>query len=62
MDWEDLQPRAAKGVTVGDDLRSLSQAELEARIAMLAAEIERVKVELGAKKMHEAAAAAVFKP
>ncbi len=62
MDWDDLQPRATKGVTVGDDLRTLSQAELEARIAVLAAEIERVKVELSAKKVHEAAAAAVFKP
>jgi uncharacterized small protein (DUF1192 family) len=62
MDWDDLQPRAPKGVTVGDDLRSLSQAELEARIAQLAAEIERVKVELNTKKVHEAAAAAVFKP
>jgi uncharacterized small protein (DUF1192 family) len=61
MDWDDLQPKTPKGVVIGEDLRTLSQAELEARIAVLAAEIERVKAELGAKKRHEAAAAAVFK-
>ena len=63
MDWDDLQPKKpAPTVTVGEDLKSLSQAELEARIATLAQEIERVKAELSAKKVHEAAAAAAFKP
>jgi len=61
MDWDDLKPKPPKGVTVGEDLRSLSQAELEARIAVLNAEIERVKTELGAKKRHEEAAASIFK-
>jgi uncharacterized small protein (DUF1192 family) len=36
-------------------------AELEARIAALTQEIERVREELGAKRAHEAAAAAFFK-
>jgi uncharacterized small protein (DUF1192 family) len=61
MEWDDPKPRPTKGVTVGEDLKSLSQAELEARIAVLAAEIERVRAELSAKKTHEAAAAAIFK-
>ena len=58
MDWDDLKPKPKKGVTLGEDLTTLSVAELEARIGELQQEIERVKVELGAKKAHEAAAAA----
>ncbi len=61
MDWDDLAPKPKKGIAVGDDLKSLSVSELEARIAALEAEIERVRAEIGAKKAHEAAAAAVFK-
>jgi len=61
MDWDDLQPKPRKGITLGEDLKSLSQAELEARIVALGEEIARVKAELGAKKRHEAAAAAIFK-
>jgi uncharacterized small protein (DUF1192 family) len=61
MDWDDLKPKPKKGVTLGEDLTSLSVAELEARIVELQAEIERVNGELAAKKAHEAAAAAVFK-
>jgi uncharacterized small protein (DUF1192 family) len=61
MDWDDLKPKPPKAVTVGEDLRSLSQAELEARIVVLNEEIERVKVELDAKKRHEEAAASIFK-
>jgi uncharacterized small protein (DUF1192 family) len=52
MDWDDLKPKPPKGVTV---------SELEARIAALHQEIERVQGELAAKKAHEAAAAAIFK-
>jgi uncharacterized small protein (DUF1192 family) len=61
MDWDDLKPKAPKGVTLGESLESLSVAELEARITALQQEIERVRVELAAKKAHEAAAAAIFK-
>jgi uncharacterized small protein (DUF1192 family) len=61
MDWDDLAPKPKKGVTLGEDLKTLSVAELEARIGELQQEIERVKGELAAKKAHEAAAAAVFK-
>jgi uncharacterized small protein (DUF1192 family) len=46
---------------VGEPLASFSIADLEARIAALTGEIERVQAELRAKRAHEAAAAAVFK-
>jgi uncharacterized small protein (DUF1192 family) len=61
MDWDDLKPKAPKGVTLGENLESLSVAELQARIAALNAEIVRVEAELAAKKAHEAAAASIFK-
>lgn len=60
MDWDDLKPKA-KGVTLGENLETLSVAELDARITALQHEIERVRAELAAKKAHEAAAAAIFK-
>ena len=61
MDWDDLKPKPPKGITLGESLENLSIGELEARIAALHSEIERVKVNLEAKKAHEAAAASVFK-
>jgi uncharacterized small protein (DUF1192 family) len=61
MDWDELKPTPAKATTIGEDLTSLSVAELTARIEELGREIERVKTELQAKKAHESAAAAVFK-
>lgn len=61
MDWDELKPKPAKAVTLGEDLTTLSVGELDARIAALDAEIERVRTELQAKKSHEAAAAALFK-
>jgi uncharacterized small protein (DUF1192 family) len=60
-EWDDLKPKAPKGVVLGESLETLSVGELEARIAALHAEIERVQRELAAKKAHEAAAAAIFK-
>lgn len=61
MDWDDLKPKPAPTVTVGENLQNLSIAELEQRIVALSGEIERVRQELQAKKAHEAAADAVFK-
>lgn len=61
MDWDDIRPKTAKAITLGEDLASLSVAELEARIAALQKEIARVETERAAKKAHEAAAAALFK-
>jgi uncharacterized small protein (DUF1192 family) len=61
MDWDETKPKPIKAIAIGDDLRSLSVGELEARISALGAEIERVKAELRTKKAHEAAASALFK-
>ena len=62
MDWDDIVPKKPKtNAAVGDILATLSVAELEARIAEFEREIERVKVELEAKRKHEAAASALFK-
>jgi uncharacterized small protein (DUF1192 family) len=62
MDWnDDKPPRPAAPITVGEPLGACSIAELEARIAALTREIERVAEELRAKRAHEAAAAALFK-
>ena len=64
MTWDDDRPKplkSAPAITVGEPLASLSIAELEARIAALTEEIERVRTEMRAKQAHEAAAAAIFK-
>jgi uncharacterized small protein (DUF1192 family) len=60
MDWDEVRPQPAKVITVGGDLRSLSVAELEARIGALEQEIIRIRGELEAKRAHERAAAALF--
>jgi uncharacterized small protein (DUF1192 family) len=61
MDWDDVRPVAQKSVAVGENLETLSVAELEHRIAAFTAEIERVSAELAKKRAHESAAAALFK-
>jgi uncharacterized small protein (DUF1192 family) len=61
MDWEDIKPKPATGAMIGENLSTLSVAELEARIAELEREIVRVRAELDAKRRHEDAASALFK-
>lgn len=61
MDWDDTKPTPPKSASIGDNLETLSVAELEERIQAFAAEIERVKAELARKRAHESAAAALFK-
>jgi uncharacterized small protein (DUF1192 family) len=61
MDWDDLKPKAPKGIVVGEPLAQLSVAELEARIGALEAEIRRTRSELDAKRASQTAAASVFK-
>ena len=62
MDWDEIAPKKPKTkAAVGDNLSTLSVAELEARIAEFEREIERVKAELEAKRKHEQAASALFK-
>jgi uncharacterized small protein (DUF1192 family) len=61
MDWDEARPPPSKAASIGDNLETLSVAELESRIAALAAEIERVRAELAKKRAHDAAASALFK-
>lgn len=61
MDWDEARPKPAAAITIGEDLKRHSVAELEARIAALEAEISRTRTEIGAKKAHNAAASALFK-
>lgn len=64
MNWDDDRPsppRAPTAITVGEPLATLSVAELEARIAALTEEIDRVRTEMRSKQAHEATAAALFK-
>lgn len=61
MDWDDLAPRKAAAVVIGEPLTSLSVDELRARIAILEAEIGRVKAEMDRKSAMQAAARAAFK-
>lgn len=61
MDWDDIKPKPAKALLVGEDLSTISVAELEARIAALEIEIQRVKAEIATKKARASAAADLFK-
>ena len=62
MDLDELMPRKKpSGAAIGDNLETLSVAELENRVRDLEAEIARVNVELQRKRQHEAAARALFK-
>ena len=63
MDWDEIRAApASKAVALGEDLSQLSIAELEQRIGALQVEIGRVETELAAKRRHEAAASALFRP
>jgi uncharacterized small protein (DUF1192 family) len=61
MDWDETRPAPPRNAGIGDNLETLSVAELEARITAFASEIERVKAELDRKRAHESAASALFK-
>lgn len=61
MDWDEAVQKSTTGVVVGEDLTSLGLAELEARIAALRAEIERVEGEISRKRAQQEAAAQLFK-
>lgn len=62
MDWDEERPKPVKAVTIGENLETLSVAELAHRIKALEAEIARVAAELEKKRAHEAAAAQLFAP
>jgi len=62
MDWDDVRPKPRPDIVVGEKLEALSVEELQARVAALHAEIERVEAELMVKRARVAAAEALFKP
>ncbi|MFV0298873.1 MAG: DUF1192 domain-containing protein [Hyphomicrobiaceae bacterium] len=61
MDWDEPQKRPSREILVGEDLKTLSVTELEARVAALGAEIDRIKQEITSKRSHTSAADALFK-
>jgi uncharacterized small protein (DUF1192 family) len=60
MDWDE-KPKPKPTITIGEDLKTLSIAELEARMAAHVEEIRRIEAEIMAKRKHGDAAASVFK-
>ncbi len=61
MDWDELKPAPKKSIAIGDNLETLSLAELEDRITAFTAEIDRLRAEITRKKTHNAAAEGLFK-
>ena len=58
---DDDKPRRKISHDVGQDLSMLSAGEVEERIALLSAEIERLKADVAKKRSSRDAAAAFFK-
>ncbi|ODR99156.1 hypothetical protein AUC68_03770 [Methyloceanibacter methanicus] len=61
MDLDDLTPKKPKGHEIGQDLSTLSEAELKALIDTLQGEIGRIEAILAAKESSRSAAEAAFK-
>jgi uncharacterized small protein (DUF1192 family) len=61
MDWDELKPKPKASIVIGEDLRTLSVADLRERITACEAEIARLAKEIGAREAHEAAASRLFK-
>ncbi len=61
MDWDDVRPKPQARVVLGEDLKTLSMADLRQRILACEAEIERLRSEIAAREAHEAAASRLFK-
>jgi uncharacterized small protein (DUF1192 family) len=60
MDLEN-EPRPKPNIVIGENLDSISRAELEQRIIDLESEIARIRVEIAKKQAGIAAADAFFK-
>ena len=61
MDWDEVSAKTSRSAGIGDNLETLSVAELEERIGAFEIEIERIRAELARKRAHESAAEALFK-
>jgi uncharacterized small protein (DUF1192 family) len=60
MDWDEPKAKSQRQIAVGEELSSLSIADLEERIARLRDEIARIEATLAARRKHGAAAAELF--
>ncbi len=58
---DDDRPKRRPAPAAGDDLSLLSVEEIEARITLFRAEVERLQAELERKRRNLAAADAVFR-
>jgi len=61
MARDDEEPRRTAATVLGEDLSSLSVADLEARIEAARAEIARIEAELARRGQARTAADAVFR-
>jgi len=61
MDLDDLTPKKPKGHEIGQDLSTLSEAELKELVETLRGEIARIEAVLGEKESSRSAAEAAFK-
>lgn len=61
MDLDELEPKKRKTHELGQNLASLSIAELRALVEALKEEIARVEAEMAAKQSSRSAADAAFK-
>ena len=61
MDWDDVRPKPEARITLGDNLTTLSIADLKQRIAGCEAEIVRLSAEIAKREAHEKAASPLFK-
>lgn len=61
MDLDDLTPKKPKGHEIGQDLSTLSEAELKALIETLQGEIGRIEAMFAEKVSSRSAAEAAFK-
>ena len=60
MEWDEPKAKSARAIVVGEDLSTLSIAELDARVVVLTEEIARIEAVAAAKRRHSAAAAELF--
>ena len=58
--WDEVERKKPVTIAVGDDLKTMSIAELEARIAAFQGEIARCEGEIAAKQGSRDAAESVF--
>jgi uncharacterized small protein (DUF1192 family) len=61
MDWDDVRPKPESRITLGDNLTTLSIADLRHRISACETEIDRLRAEIAKREAHEQAASQIFK-